>query len=118
MLIVPTILGTSAVIESRYRTGTPVRVTVDSSGVRSVEPTTAVVSLVAPDDMSSVRSSFCDQVHFFALLEETEPWIAGHEGGPTISVAEAFALGASMAERMLAETAANRSSDDPSHSCC
>lgn len=117
-LIFPTILGTSAVIESRYRTGTPVRVTVDSSGVHSVEPPTAVVSLVAPDDMSSVRSSFCNQVHFFATPEEAEPWLKNHEGGSVISVADAFALGASMAENMLAETAADRSSDDPPHSCC
>lgn len=117
-LIFPTILGTSGIIESRYRTGTPVRVTVDSSGVRSVEPSTAVVSLIAPDDMSSVRSSFCDQVHFFASPEEAEPWLASHEGGSVISVPEAFALGASMAEKMLAETATNRPSQATSHGCC
>lgn len=117
-LIFPTILGTSAVIESRYRTGTPVRVTVDSSGVRSVEPATAVVSLVAPDDMRSVRSSFCNQVHFFASPEEAEPWLADHRDGSVIPVTEAFALGSSMAEKMLAETAADRPTRAASNSCC
>lgn len=117
-LIFPTLLGTPAVIESRYRTGTPVRVTVDTSGVRSVEPTTAVVSLVAPDDMRSVRSSFCNQVHFFASPEEAEPWLADHRGGSVVSVTEAFALGSSMAEKMLAETAADRPTRAVSNSCC
>lgn len=36
----------------------------------SVEPATAVVSLINPEDISSVRSFFCNQVHFLASPEE------------------------------------------------
>ncbi|WP_026548746.1 organomercurial lyase MerB [Arthrobacter sp. Br18] len=104
-LIFPTLLGTSARIESAYKaTGTPVRVTAGPAGVTGVEPAGAVVSLVNPDDMSSVRSSFCNQVHFFASPEEAQPWIDSHPGGTVIPVEEAYALGSAMAEKMLAQT--------------
>ncbi|MHA7295214.1 organomercurial lyase MerB [Arthrobacter sp. HLT1-21] len=106
-LIFPTLLGATARIESAYRaTGTPVRVTVDNTGFTGVEPATAVVSLVNPDDMSSVRSSFCNQVHFFASPEEAAPWLDTHPGGTVIPVEEAYRLGSSMAEKMLAHTPA------------
>ena len=104
-LIFPTLLGAPARIESAYKsTGTPVRVRVDSSGVTSVEPATAVVSLVNPEDMSSVRSSFCNQVHFFASPEEAGPWLENHPEGTIVPVQEAYRLASTMAEKMLAET--------------
>ncbi|QIV87441.1 organomercurial lyase MerB [Glutamicibacter mishrai] len=104
-LIFPTLLAAPARIESAYKsTGTPVRVRVDSSGVTSVEPATAVVSLVNPEDMSSVRSSFCNQVHFFASPEEAEPWLENHPDGTVIPVDEAYRLASTMADQMLAGT--------------
>ena len=52
-LIFPTLLASSARIESACNsTGTRVRVRIDKSGVTSVEPPTAVVSLVTPEDIS------------------------------------------------------------------
>lgn len=106
-LIFPTLLGASARIESAYRaTGTPVRVTVGPTGVTHVDPAGAVVSLVNPDDMSSVRSSFCNQVHFFASPEEAQPWIEDHPGGTVIPVEEAYRLATDMAGKMLAQTTA------------
>lgn len=107
-LIIPTLLKTSARIESVHRaTGTPVQVSVGPAGVTGVEPAGAVVSLVNPEDISSVRSSFCNQVHFFASLEEAQPWIDGHPGGTVIPVEEAYKLGSAMAEKMLAQTTAD-----------
>ncbi|MHA7156204.1 organomercurial lyase MerB [Arthrobacter sp. TMN-50] len=104
-LIFPTLLGATARIESASKaTGTPVRVTVDNTGVTGVEPATAVVSLVNPQDMSSVRSSFCNQVHFFTSPEEAAPWLEDHPEGTVIPVGEAYRLGSSMAEKMLAQT--------------
>lgn len=105
-LIFPTILGTSARIESAYQAGTPVRLRVDKSGVTSVEPVTAVVSLINPEDISSVRSSFCNQVHFFASPEEAAPWLENHPDGIVIPVEEAYRLGSAMAEKLLAQTTA------------
>ena len=120
-LILPTALGTSARIESAYgATGIPVRISVDATGVTSVEPATAVVSLVNPEDMSSVRSSFCNEVHFFASPEEAKPWLDSHPGGSVIPVDEAYRLGTSIAETMLEETTPQRSAhpDNGAHGCC
>ncbi|GAA1640782.1 organomercurial lyase MerB [Brevibacterium sanguinis] len=102
-LIFPTLLGGSARIDSAYKaTGTPVRVGVDATGVTSVEPATAVVSLVDREGMSSVRSSFCNQVHFFASPEEAAPWLKDHPEGTVIPVEEAYRLASDMAGKMLA----------------
>lgn len=103
-LIFPTLLGSSAHIESAYKaTGTAVRVAVTASGVTSVEPATAVVSLVNPEDIRSVRSSFCNQVHFFASPEDAAPWLESHPGGTVMPVREAYELGSSMAEKILTQ---------------
>lgn len=101
-LIFPAVLGTSARIESSYRgIGTPVRISVDADGVNSVQPATAVLSLVNPADISSVRSTFCNQVHFFASPEEARPWLDAHPEGEILPVAEAYRLGTTIAHRML-----------------
>ncbi|WP_426996988.1 organomercurial lyase [Pseudarthrobacter sp. N5] len=82
-LILPAVLGTSARIESACSsTGTQVRVSVGTSGVTSVEPATTVVSLVHPEDMSSVRSAFCRQVHFFASPKKPVPGLKAIPAAP------------------------------------
>jgi alkylmercury lyase len=106
-LIFPTLLGASARIESSYDSASiPVRLRVGSSGVTGVEPATAVVSLINPDDISSVRTSFCNQVHFFASTEESEPWLKDHPEGTVIPVEEAYRLASDMAGKMLSQTGA------------
>lgn len=106
-LIFPTLLGASARIQSAYDSAsTPVRLRAGSSGVTGVEPATAVVSLINPEDISSVRSSFCNQVHFFASPEEAEPWLENHPEGTAIPVEEAYRLASDMAGKMLPQTCA------------
>lgn len=101
-LIFPTLLDRGASIESvSPASGLPIRVTVDASGVTSVEPATAVVSLVNPDDMTSIRSSFCSQVHYFASGDDAQTWLAQHPGGEVLSVADAYQLGAALTTSML-----------------
>lgn len=118
-LIFPSLLRRSARIESAYgSTGTPVKISVSPTGVTSLEPSTAVVSLVNPEDMNQVRSSFCNQVHFFASPEEAAPWLEAHPGGTVIPVDEAYTLGTQIAQNMLAETTTRASSPAPEASCC
>lgn len=101
-LIFPTLLDRGASIESVSPTsGHPIRVTVDASGVTSVEPATAVVSLVKPDDMTSIRPSFCNQVHYFTSGDDAQTWLAQHPGGEVLSVADAYQLGAALTTTML-----------------
>ena len=44
----------------------------------SLEPATAVVSLVNPEQISSIRSSLCNQVHYFTSAEDAAGWLAEH----------------------------------------
>jgi alkylmercury lyase len=120
-LIFPTILGRPARIESACQaTGVPMQLTVDAAGVASVVPGTAVVSLVNPEDMSAVRSAFCNQVHFFASPEAAQPWLAAHPGGTVIPVAKAYQLGTTMAEALRNNTPESATSplDLETASCC
>lgn len=117
-LIFPTLLGAAARIESAdHATGAPVRLSVDGAGVTGLEPATAVVSLVNPDDISSVRSAFCNQVHFFASADDAAPWLQEHPGGSVIPVAQAYRLATATAEQMLTQAP----TDNPGNgarSCC
>lgn len=103
-LIFPALFGTTARIESAcHATGVPVRLSAGASGASGAEPATAVVSLVNPEDMSSVRSAFCNQVHFFASPEAAQPWLAAHPGGSVVPVADAHRIVTAMAGSLVDE---------------
>lgn len=110
-LIFPAILGQSAKVTSPCRaTGEPVRLTSTPDGPTDVEPATAVVSLVTPDTMDSVRSSFCSQSHFFTGTETAQDWLAEHPDAHVLPVADAYQAGRPLLEQVL--------SDTPSADCC
>ncbi len=116
-LLFPALLDKTAVVESVSPTsGTPVRVRIGADAVADVEPATAVVSLVNPADMSSVRSAFCNQVHFFASADDAQPWLDNHPGGEVLSVEDAYRLAVTMATSMLEQGSA--SPGDTSEGCC
>lgn len=69
-----------------------IRVIATATAVTAVEPATAVVSLVNPADLTSIRSSFCNQVHYFASPEDAQPWLAQHPCGELLPVGEASRL--------------------------
>jgi alkylmercury lyase len=102
-LIFPALLDRPARVESTSPAGGgTIRVAVDStSGVTSVEPATAVVSLVGVGDAPSLRSSFCNQVHYFTSPEDAAGWLTEHPSGRVIPVAEAFDLGRTLLPGML-----------------
>jgi alkylmercury lyase len=103
-LIFPTVLGTAARIESScHATSVPVLVRIDAAGAVKARPGTTVVSLIDPDDMRSVRSAFCNQVHFFASAEAAQPWLESHPDGSVISLEEASRLGTLMAEALMGQ---------------
>lgn len=116
-LLFPALLGKTAVVESVSPTsGTPVRVRIGADGVTQVEPAAAVVSLVNPGDMSSVRSAFCNQVHFFASADDAQPWLDNHPGGEVLSVEDAYRVAVTMTTRLLGQRSA--SPGDTSRGCC
>lgn len=110
-LMFPTLLGVTARVESScHATGTPVRLTAAPHGVSGVEPPCAVVSIVTPDAPASVRTAFCDQVHFFAGPAAAEPWLAEHPGASVVPAAEAHRLAQPLAQALL--------DDDPGPARC
>ncbi len=101
-LMFPVVIDSAAVIESISPTGGgTVRVTATPAGVTVAEPATAVVSLVNPEDLSSIRSSFCNQVHYFTSPEDAQPWLEAHPGGEVLPVADAYRLAKDLAATML-----------------
>ncbi|WP_245900433.1 organomercurial lyase MerB [Prauserella shujinwangii] len=93
-LVYPGLLGCPARVTSPCQaTGTPVHLTVDGTRVTGIDPPTAVVSLVTPDDLTSVRTAFCDHVHFFASAHVARPWLADHPDASVLPITEAYHLG-------------------------
>lgn len=101
-LIFPAVLGRTAHVTSPCRgTGQPVYLTIGTDGITSVEPTTAVVSIVTPDTPASIRAAFCNHVHFFATRAAAGPWLAENPSATIISVADAYQLGRPLAQTLL-----------------
>ncbi|WP_407792072.1 organomercurial lyase MerB (plasmid) [Streptomyces sp. L7] len=117
-LIFPTLLSVTARVESvSPASGEPISITVGPDGVRSVSPDTAVVSLVNPDDMTSIRSAFCNQVHYFTSAEDAQSWFDAHPGGEVLPVVEAYVVGENMARTMI-KNADQDNRASTSSSCC
>ena len=107
-LVFPALLGRSARIESPcHGTGTPIRITVEPTGVTGVDPETAVVSIVTPGEKASVRHAFCDHVHFFASPQAAQGWLDDHPAGTVHAVAEAFRLRQPLVETLLEQRPAD-----------
>ena len=120
-LIFPALLERSARVDSTSpASGDTIRVTVDpAAGVTSVEPATAVVSLVNPDQITSIRSSFCNQVHYFTSPEDAASWLADHPEAEVVPVAEAHRIATTLATDFLNRPqTAGASADDDCHRCC
>lgn len=89
-LIFPGMLGITARVESAcHATGVPIRLTAHPDKVTDLQPAAAVVSIITPTDTMAIRTSFCDQVHFFASPDAARDWLAAHPGGHAVPVAEA-----------------------------
>jgi len=121
-LIFPALLDRPARVESvSPASGDQIRVTIDpTTGVTSVEPATAVVSLVNPEQITSIRPSFCNQVHYFSSREDAADWLAQHPGAEIVPVAEAHQIGATLTASLLAGPQAKADdtpTDDLDHCC-
>lgn len=112
-LVFPMLLDRTASIESTSpASGQPIRVTAEPSRVTRVEPASAVVSVVNPEDMSSIRSAFCNQVHYFTSIEDAGPWLAEHPGAELLPVADAYQLGAALTTSMLSQPQAGAADEE------
>jgi alkylmercury lyase len=95
-LFLPALLDRTARVRSRCGvTGLDVRLSVDPSGVRDVEPEPLWVSFPAPSSTSvaDITGSFCCHVHFLAGRAAADAWLSRHRGGTALTLHEAFELG-------------------------
>jgi alkylmercury lyase len=95
-LFLPELLGkTARVVSACESSGELVRLTVSPEAVERREPSSPVVTFVAPDASrfrEDVIKSFCHYVHFFRAEEAGEAWIAKHPGTFLLTLDEAFEL--------------------------
>jgi alkylmercury lyase len=102
-LFFPAVIGRPAHIESLCAaTGTPIRLTVDpTAGVSALDPSTAVISIVTPQHMSSVRTAFCSPGRFFAAPDAARDWQCKHPGMEVLSVVDAYRASRPLSEMLL-----------------
>ena len=117
-LFFPALIGKAATIESTSPgSGTLIRVMTGADGtVTSVQPATAVVSIISHPGTGPVRSSFCNQVHYFASREDAQPWLDSHPDGEVLDIEAAHRAGAAMASSLLAAAATRAPAAQDS--CC
>ena len=117
-LFFPALIGKAATIESTSPgSGTLIRVMTGADGtVTSVQPATAVVSIISHPGTGPVRSSFCNQVHYFASREDAQPWLDSHPDGEVLDIEAAHRAGAAMAAALLAAAATRAPAAQDS--CC
>lgn len=118
-LVFPALLDRTVHVESTSPvSGEPVRLTVDPvAGVTRVEPSTAVVSLVNPEQIASIRPSFCNQVHYFTSPEDAQPWLREHPEAEVVDVSEAYRIGTTLTASLL-DRADGGSPAGSADACC
>ena len=106
-LFFPAVIGRPARVKSPCAgTGTPIRLTVDpAAGVNALEPSTAVVSIVTPEHMSSVRTAFCNPGRFYAAADAARDWQCKHPGMEVLSVVDAYRASRPLSEMLLDDSA-------------
>jgi alkylmercury lyase len=101
-LLFPVLLGRRASIASPCRgAGDAVHIEVTPAGIETVEPPSAVVSIVAARDLANIRSVGCNNTHFFGSPEAASRWLARHPEATILPAEDAFLVGRLIAEGLL-----------------
>lgn len=106
-LVIPTILGTSARVESVCATtGAPISAEMTPRGVTAVSPSDAVISFLRPEAEfdEDVIVSFCHHVLFFSSQASGEEWTASRPDAFLLTLEQGFELGRLVLEATYRET--------------
>ena len=100
----PLLHKTNAVIASRDPiSGEPIRLMGTPEGARDVEPCTAVVSWVrnpsGTHTLETVRTAFCNFIHFFASVETASEYVSPHPELVIVPIDDVFQIGKLLWER-------------------
>jgi alkylmercury lyase len=101
-LFLPAMVEQPATVASRCPiTGTDVRLIVDPTAIRDVEPQAVGVSFPAPATTSTadITGTFCCHVHFLVGTTACEQWLTRHPGGRVLALDDAFELGRIVSRR-------------------
>lgn len=93
-LTFPVILGRAGVVEATCpATGTPIRIELTPTGVRSVDPPRAVVSKVRPTEgITNMLAEVCGLGHFYSSPDAAADWLARNPDGFVDTVADDFEI--------------------------
>ncbi len=107
-LMFPILLEKSATIKSPCQaTGQLVTATITPNGIETINPATAVISIINPDAIEDdIRGSFCNQVHFFASASAASEWLTQRPDTIVLPANEAFEIGRQFAQSMFADKGA------------
>ena len=98
----PVLLGRAASIESPCRgTGEPVHIELTPAGIVTVEPPSAVASIVGARDLADFRRVSCNNTHFFSSPQAASRWLEKHLEATILPAEEAFRLAQLIAEGLL-----------------
>jgi alkylmercury lyase len=101
-LFLPAILERSARVSSPCAaSGTLVRLRVTPTEIGELEPADAVISLVVPRRVETIRESFCGMVSFVASEKVAAQWLQAHPEATAVPVAEAFTMARDFARQVL-----------------
>ncbi len=104
-LIITRVLGTTVRVTSQCPvTQRTVRLTVTPEGVVDVDPATAVMSMLPPDQASfdDAITTLCHYIHFFASRDAAESWARERRNTFVVSVEDAFEIGRQMTDAVFA----------------
>ena len=110
-LFLPAMLGQTATVESSCEaTEEKIRLTVSPESVEHADPSSTVISMLAPsqtgrdsDSAEDIQGAFCHYVHFFRSAETAAEWISGKPHNLQIlSVEEGHTLGKMVFHELLA----------------
>jgi alkylmercury lyase len=100
-LFLPATLERAVRVESRCPiSGEPIRLVVSPEGYGDVEPPSAVMSMLSPEEVAAriergedVIRSLCHFLFFFASEDAAQEWTSEHPGTTTFPIEEGFELG-------------------------
>lgn len=101
-LFITEILGVATRVVSECPvSGATIELTLTPTGIDTVEPAGAVMSMIDPELASAddIITSLCQYIRLFVSSDAAETWVAEHPGTFVISIADAFEV----ARRMNAE---------------
>jgi alkylmercury lyase len=95
-VLFPALLERSAEVRSRCQaTGIPIRCSIGVEGIEAVVPAAAVISVIEPKQEAArceAGGSFCRHSHFFASPAAAGRWLATHEAGQVVPIAQAHVI--------------------------